>query len=72
MFVGGVVEPPGRPGAPRALSAWKVHMAAGRSLGALYLLVLCHRPLPSLEPFEIFTTAISVVWGGKVRRSSLF
>ena len=58
-----MVEPPGRPGAPRALFALKVHMAAGRSLGALYLLVLCHRPLPSLEPLEILTIAISVVWG---------
>ena len=62
MFVGGVVEPPGRPGAPRALSAWKVHLA-GRSFGALYLLALLNVPLRSPEPLEIFTIAISVVWG---------
>ena len=63
MVSGGVVEPPGRPGAPRALFALKVHMAAGRSLGALYLLVLWNVPLPSPEPLEIFAMAISVVWG---------
>ena len=67
-----MVEPPGRPGAPRALLALEVHVAAGRSFGALSLLSLCHLPLPTLSPLEIFTVAISVVWGGEVRRSSLF
>ena len=75
MALGGVVEPPGRPGAPGVLFIQEVHLAARRSLGALYLLVQCRRPSSlqaslepqaSLESLGVLATAISVVWGARL------
>ena len=62
MFAGGVVEPPGRPGAPRALSARMVHLD-GRSLGTLYLLSRLNVPFCSSEPPENLAIAMLVAWG---------
>ena len=65
MLAGGVVEPAGRLGAPRALSARMVHLA-GRSFGTLYLLALLNVPLRSSEPPRNLTIAMLVVWGERL------
>ena len=62
MLAGGVVEPAGRLGAPRALSARKIHLA-GRSLGTLYLRSRLNVPFCSSEPPENLAIAMLVAWG---------
>ena len=65
MLAGGVVEPAGRLGAPRALSARMIHLdgLAHRSLGTLYLRSRLNVPFCSSEPPENLAIAMLVAWG---------